>query len=182
MTKAPFVVAVSGVSGGGKTAVSKRLNQRYRSSHILHFDSYTLSGPDDFFTWIDSGGDPNEWDLAPYVNDLNEKLKEPLDVIILDYPFSYEHSQLKHLINLSVFIDTPLDIALGRRVLRDFNKSKAKSILNDLEFYMAKGRKGYLLMLETIRPSADLLVEGLLEIDQIVDEIEREINHIHFKK
>lgn len=178
MNKPPFVVAISGVSGGGKTAVSKRLNQELPRSWTLFFDQYRLNGPDDFVKWIDSGGDPNEWDLTPLMKDLNDLMKEPLDFIILDFPFSYEHAEIARSINLSVFIDTPLDIALARRVIRDFKDSQTVEILSDLENYITRGRPAYLHMLETIKPGADLIIDGSVEIDKIVHKIEKELTII----
>lgn len=167
--KSPFVIAIAAVSGGGKTTITKILNQKLHNSKILLFDDYDYNGPDDIVDWIDKGGDPNEWDLTPLVNDLKALLAEPLDYIVIDFPFSYKHSQLSKYIDLSVFIDTPLDIALIRRVIRDFRDSSTKKILFDMENYISRGRRAYLNMLKTIKPNADFIVDGTLQVTEVAN-------------
>lgn len=43
------------------------------------------------------------------------------EYLILDYPFAYCNEQMMKYIDMAIFIDTPLDIALARRILRDKN-------------------------------------------------------------
>lgn len=45
--KIPFVIAISAVSGGGKTTITKLLNQELHNSKILLFDEYEFNGTDD---------------------------------------------------------------------------------------------------------------------------------------
>lgn len=165
--KTPLVIAIAAVSGGGKTTITKLLKQKLHNSKVLFFDDYDFNGPDDIVDWIDNGGDPNEWDLTPLVKDLESILAEPLDYIIIDFPFSYKHSQVSKFIDFSVFIDTPLDIALARRVIRDFKDSSTNTILFDMDNYIFRGRRAYLNMLKTIKPNADLIVDGALQVTEI---------------
>ncbi|MCG7344675.1 hypothetical protein MHZ92_11040 [Sporosarcina sp. ACRSL] len=174
--KSPFVIAIAAVSGGGKTTITKLLNQKLYNSKILLFDDYDFNGPDDIVEWIDKGGDPNEWDLTPLVNDLKALLAEPLDYIVIDFPFSYKNLQLGKHINFSVFIDTPLDIALARRVIRDFSNRSTHNILYDMENYISRGRRAYLNMLKTIKPDADLVVDGTLQVNEIANVILNNVN------
>lgn len=53
--------------------------------------------------------------------------------IILDYPFGRDHPRFSSLIDLSVFIDTPLDVAMARRILRDYPHSSGSSDLKRLQ-------------------------------------------------
>ncbi|WP_144032224.1 hypothetical protein [Amphibacillus jilinensis] len=98
-------------------------------------------------------------------------LSEPLDYILLDYPFAYKHKKVSILIDLAIYIDTPLDIAMARRLIRDFKNSSTENILFDLENYVLRGRRGYLEMLKTIKPNSDIIVDGTLSISKITDEI-----------
>jgi uridine kinase len=140
----PYVIAIAAVSGGGKTTITKLLNQKLHNSKVLFFDDYDFNGPDDIVDWVDNVGDPNEWDLTPLIKDLEALLTEPLDYIVLDFPFSYKHSELSNFIDFSIFIDTPLDIALARRVIRDFRDSSTDNILFDMKNYISRGRRAYL--------------------------------------
>ena len=167
----PFVIALSAVSGGGKTTVSRLLSREMINSKVLCYDHYDFVGPDDIVSWIDGGGDPNEWDITPFITNLEELLNEPLDFIILDFPFSYQHKQVQKYIDFSIFIDTPLDIALARRVIRDHQESSNENIMIDMNHYISRGRRAYLSMHTMIQPSADLVVDGTLKAPELTEVI-----------
>lgn len=169
--KLPLVIAISAVSGGGKTTITKLLNQKLHNSKVLFFDEYDFDGPDDIVNWVENGANHNEWNLTPLIEDLEVLITEPLDYIVLDFPFSYKHSQVSEFIDFSVFIDTPLDIALARRVIRDFRDSSTENILFDMENYISSGRRAYLDMLNTIKPNADFIVDGTLPVNEILNVI-----------
>lgn len=166
--KKPIVIAIASVSGGGKTTVVKKLNEELPNSKALFFDEYELEGPEDVIDWMNRGSDYSEWNLTPFVKDLEELATESLNYIVLDFPFSYKHTQTQSSINFSVFIDTPLDIALARRTIRDFQNSSAETILQAMQHYDMHGRQAYLEMLHTIKPSADFIVDGSLPVARIV--------------
>lgn len=174
--KLPLVIAVAGVSGGGKTTIVKHLNERLHNSKALFFDDYDFDGPSDIIDWVDKGANYDEWNLAPLIRDLKGLLSEPLEYIMLDFPFAYKHSKTSKLIDLTVFIDTPLDIAMARRVLRDFRNSSNESILIEMEDYISEGRRGYLEMLKTIKPNSDIIVDGTLSVTKIGDKIHEVIS------
>ena len=167
----PFVIAISGVSGGGKTTITKHLNDRLFNSKTLFFDDYDFDGPNDIIHWVDNGANYDEWNLDPFIKDIKKLLSEPLDFIVLDYPFAYKHSKTSQLIDLAVYIDTPLDIAMARRLIRDFKNSSHERILIEMENYISQGRRGYLEMLKTIKPNSDIIVDGTFSISRIVNEI-----------
>ncbi len=173
--KPPIVIAIAAVSGGGKTTITSNVNGKLKNSKILFFDEYNFDGPEDMIEWIDHGSNPDEWNLSPLISDIKKLLMEPLDYIILDYPFAYLHSKTSELIDFTVFIDTPLDIAMARRITRDFKNGSVEDIIVDLNNYIQKGRQGYLDMLNTIKPNSDLVVDGTLPVSDIVSVI---IQHI----
>lgn len=184
-SRKPFIIAIAAVSGGGKTTITTQLNQKFPKSKALYFDEYDFEGPEDILGWVERGADCHEWNLSPMLNDLISMLtvspKQQLDFIFLDYPFAYMHKYLKEYINLTVFIDTPLDIAMARRVLRDYKNSSVIGILNDLENYLSRGRKAYLNMLTTIKPNSDLIIDGTLPLDEIVKKISSNTGYIKEK-
>lgn len=92
---------------------------------------------------------------------------------MLDCPFAKMHKAGSVYIDMTVFIDTPLDIAMARRVLRDFQGKSGEEIIKDMENYNAGGRAGYLEMLKTIMPNSDLVVDGTLSVAEIVATIEQ---------
>jgi uridine kinase len=169
--KTPNVIAVAAVSGGGKTTIATGLKTKLDHSEILSFDTYDFDGPDDMIEWIENGCIPDEWDLTPLIQDIKKLLDEPLDYIILDFPFAYLHNETRDFIDYAVFIDTPLDIALARRIIRDYQNRSSKEILVDLENYMLRGKSGYISMLHSVKPNSDLIVDGTLSKSEIVNSI-----------
>ncbi|WP_042224217.1 nucleoside/nucleotide kinase family protein [Oceanobacillus manasiensis] len=176
--KLPIVIAIAAVSGGGKTAVTSELKRKIHNCKALFFDDYDFNGPDDFVEWIDNGSNPDEWDLLPLIKDIQKLLNEPLDYIILDFPFSYLHSKTSKFIDYAVFIDTPLDVAMARRLIRDFKNSPNESILEGLNNYLVSGRRGYSNMLKTVKPNSDLIVDGELRVSEIVNIITESLVNI----
>jgi uridine kinase len=120
--KFPMVVAIAAVSGGGKTTIASHLKGKLSNSKAIYFDDYDFDAPVDIIEWINNGCNPliGTYHLSPLIRDIKKCLTEPLDYIILDFPFAYLHSKTSKLIDFAVFIDTPLDIAMSRRIIRDF--------------------------------------------------------------
>ncbi|WP_098441681.1 hypothetical protein [Bacillus sp. es.034] len=167
--KIPIVIAVAAVSGGGKTTIAEGLKTKLDHSEVLSFDTYDFDGPDDMIEWIENGCTPDEWDLTPLIQDIKKLLVEPLDYIILDFPFAYLHNETRDFIDYAVFIDTPLDIALARRIIRDYQNCSSREIHVDLENYMLRGKSGYISMLNSVKPNSDLIVDGMLSESEIVN-------------
>ncbi|AXF56087.1 AAA family ATPase [Salicibibacter kimchii] len=171
----PTVIAIAGVTGGGKTTVTNQLIQELSHSKALYFDDYDFIGPKDIIDWVENGADYNRWDLTPLIRDLEELYNQQLDYIVLDFPFAYKHVKMRKFIDFAVFIDTPLDIALARRVTRDFKTAPAENILSDMENYISQGRKGYIEMLNTIKPNSDVIIDGTPPISEIVNLISKKV-------
>ena len=176
MRKLPVIIAVAAISGGGKTTIAKQLNQKLENVKTLYFDNYNFEGPDDIINWLDRGANYEEWNLAPLVKDLEILLSESLDYIVLDYPFAYKHTNMSKFINIAVFIDTPLDIAMARRITRDFKNKSVDDILSEMTNYTAQGRRGYIEMLKTIKPDSDIVIDGTLAVFETVNKILQSIN------
>ncbi|MFE6073372.1 hypothetical protein ACFVQB_02720 [Paenibacillus sp. NPDC057886] len=169
------IIAIAAVSGGGKSTITSRLNQALNNSKTIYFDDYDFEGPNDIIDWVQRGANCNEWNLDPLISDLRSHVSlENIEFILLDYPFARLHNHLKN-IDLTIFIDTPLDIAMARRILRDFKNMNAEAILDDLSNYLSRGRIGYESMLKTTKPNSDVIISGLLSVDEIVDKIFNEI-------
>lgn len=124
----PYIIVVGGVSGSGKTTVSKHLSSKLGNAKAIFFDDYDFDGPSNIIDWVERGADYDEWDLDLLLKDLEVFRSDSVRYIVIDFPFAYQHAQIKEWINFAVFIDTPLDIAYARRLVRDFQDSTAKKI------------------------------------------------------
>jgi len=167
------IIAFAAVTAGGKTTIVNEIKKKLRNTESLHFDDYSFKGEvEDFYAWVINGADYNVWDLSPFINDILEiKNNGNCDYLLLDYPFAYCHKELSKYIDCAVFIDTPLDIALVRRILRDMNKATAEEIRYDMNMYLKYARVAYVQMLKDILPSSDYVIDGTKELDEKVKEI-----------
>jgi len=78
-------------------------------------------------------------------------------------------------IDLTVFIDTPLDVALARRIIRDYTSRSNESdfglsdvdevsleaLDKELRWYLERSRPTYAMMPEMHKPVADLVIDGI---------------------
>ena len=102
---------------------------------------------------------------------------EDYDFIVIDYPFGKNSEyNIGKIIDIAVFIDTPLDIALARRIVRDFKNNTTDSIINELITYPSIRK--YFIYDEKSRQQYDFFVDGCRSINEIVMEIKNKIESI----
>ena len=167
------IIAIAAVTAGGKTSAVKSLVEKIPNATSLHFDDYSFEGEvEDFYQWVKAGADDNVWNLTPLKNDIDKLISSnKYDYLFLDYPFAYKNDMIKDYLDCAIFIDTPLDIALARRVLRDMKEASSEEILCEMENYIKYERVAYLQMLKDILPSSDYVIDGSKDLETIVDEI-----------
>jgi len=76
--------------------------------------------------------------------------------------------QISGFISLSVYLDTPLDVALARRTLRDCKDKPSDVILGWMEWYL-KNRHLFALSNDFQKNDAELVIDGCLSTDAICD-------------
>lgn len=192
-----FVVAVSGTSGAGKTSLVDRASAMLASSTRLHFDDYVNLGNDiaTIKSWLAGGADPNELRTPEFAADLRrlragETLNLPndrgtvaaADIIIVEEPFGKSRLELAPLIDLAVHLDVPPDVALARRSLRlveveaaDDPPQALDAVVGQLRAYLAAGRDAYLAAARAAHASADLVLDGMLPIEELAAALVAEI-------
>ena len=178
--KKPFVISVSSVSGGGKTALSVALHKSLPNSSLFHFDDFDDSNtyPSDFYGWSRRGGDVEEFDCPEMQMAVNAEIRHGRTrLIILDFPFGRRHSRFRDTIDLAVFIDTPLDIAMARRILRDYTINSAESadetlnrLYADLSNYLERARYPYLDTYKH-KTDSDLVLDGWRSLDDLKNDV-----------
>ena len=167
------IIAIGAVTAGGKTTVVNAVKERLPGTASLHFDDYSFEGEvEDFSRWLSEGADVHVWDLSPLKADIDRLIQSgKYDRLLLDYPFAYEHRMIKDYIDCCIFIDTPLDIALARRILRDNVQSSADEIRVEMDTYLKYARPAYVLMQEEQIASADHIIDGAKSLDEIINEV-----------
>ena len=133
--------------------------------------------------------DCNEWHTEPIAADIERLMKEPYDYIILDYAFGYLNDCVGKHIDLTVFIDTPLDVALARHIIREYTSRSKESdfglsdvdevsleaLDKELRWYLTRSRPTYTKMSEMHKPVSDLIVDGTKTPEEIADIIIKSI-------
>ena len=172
----PFIISINSVSGGGKTALATALHRSLPQSALFCFDDYNDSNvyPEDFYEWSRREADITEFDCPGMRNAVDKAIQRgKANQIILDYPFGRRHPRFADIIDLAVFINTPLDIALARRILRDYsveNQEVLENLLSELNHYLAKARYPYL---DTYKDKevSDLILDGCRSLDDLKSEV-----------
>ena len=178
--KKAIVISIAAVSGGGKTTVINELKKRLPLSKAVYFDDYDFKEcPDNFYQWVQNGADYNAWNLEILAKDIELLLNNAdFNYLLLDYPFAYKNDRIAPLIDYAIFIDTPLDIAMARRFLRDFIDKPSNLLKDDFNHYLSHGRVAYLEMLKTIKPNSNFVVDGSLSVDIIVNKVMEQISKL----
>lgn len=166
-------ISVAAVTAGGKTTVVGELKKRLPNSRSLHFDEYSFDGGvEDFQEWVRNGADYQVWGLAPLEEDILKVREEGgCEYLLLDYPFAYCHNAVRKYIDTAFFNDTPLDIALARRVLRDMGSATAEEIRLELKTYLEHARPAFVQMHRDILPSSDYVIDGAQSVEKITVDI-----------
>ena len=185
-----MVIGITSVSGGGKTAVTRRLVEALGDAVAIHFDDYddTNVHPADIQRWFADGADYNAYE-TPVFNRHLQALKagdsicyptgalvEPAGYVVADAPLGRAHAASGSLIGLLIFIDTPLDVAMARRVLRDMDvAARWEQVKAQLAGYEAEARPVYEHFQARMRADSDLIVDGTLGLDLVVERIRAEV-------
>ena len=168
------VISIASISGGGKTTIINELSKTLDNSVVLYFDDYNFDKHIEYDSWLKNGADYNEWDLLPLEEDI-DKLIDRMDYILLDYPFAYRNKTIGSYIDIAVYIDTPLDVALARRIFRDMPDASGDQILKYIGNYIKYERPLYQHMIDNIMSDSDIIVDGSLQVHDIVYKIRSSI-------
>ncbi len=154
----PMIIAISGISGAGKTTLTRALAERFRSSHLCwdDFDSVS-SHPHDYLQWHRNGRDYSAWDYqqlataldalkrgAAIVHPVTQERLPPTKLVFFDAPLGRLHAQTARWIDLALHVSLPRDIALCRRLIRDYAATDGLSLddlIDDLSFYADGGHE-----------------------------------------
>lgn len=204
----PFVVGIAAASGGGKTALVLRAAELLPGSSALFFDDYGNPFAEilDFEAWFDRGADFDEVPTPLLMRDLRAlrseesittplgALVEPTPFIVFEAPLGRAHRGTGDLIDLLVYIDTPLEVALARR-FRDMVRQVAEEAgpkqqeelienVRSLESYIDQylGNRGalaiYQKQVEQVKPGADLVLDGNLTTDVLAKAVVSEVRKV----
>jgi uridine kinase len=166
-----FGIAIAGPPGSGKSALAEALARRLRGTAVLAYDDHetvTSAGPAEVGRWLDEGGDPDRLDLASFVEAAG-RLSQSAAYLVIDTPFARMHGATAPLIDLQVWLDTPADVALARKIRQmagwaaaDPARDAQRRFSGWLEAYLASYEslvaRACVLQREKVRPLSDLVL------------------------
>jgi hypothetical protein len=199
-----YVIAVSSVSGGGKTTLVKTAAERLNGPWLL-FDEYkTVSRyPPDLRQWLDDGADVNEWKTPQFAQDVaalkrgqsvtsprDGRAVQPSAYVLIEEPWGRARTEMAPHVDFVAVIDTPLEIALCRGVMRDAGhwlvedpESASKKQLVEsqkglwdylrgyLGYYLYALREFYIAEYEQAAATCDLVLDGKLPPDELAQQL-----------
>ena len=194
-TRPSFVIGIAGPSGSGKTTLALRLAAALGGSEaaaVLQHDAYyrdavTDEQPDegrnfdhpdaietalcaDHLALLKSGGHVLQpvYDFSTHRRSVETRLVRSAPVIIAEGIHVLTDNALRTLLDLSVYLDTPLDVCYARRLARDTaERGRSREAVRD------QWEKSVLPMYKEFvlpcRAFADVIVAGTMEMDAYLD-------------
>jgi uridine kinase len=163
------VIALSGPPGAGKSTLGRWLASQIGAQRIDYddYEQMTRRHPAEVADWL-SRGAPIAEIPAPGLAAAIERARMQ-GVVVFETPLGRAWPETARLIDVSIWIDTPLDLALGRKLqimARDWESRGgpvgpcAQWFAMHLQAYEAVTRPSLLMQIERVRSLADLMVDN----------------------
>ena len=197
----PFLVGIAGGSGSGKTTLANEISSNYdqKKVAIIEQDSYYINIPvinlkqKKKFNF----DHPSAIDITLFEKDLksllegktinvplydfktHSRLKEyrqlkPHHVIVVEGILVLHYPQIRELLSLKIFVDTPEDLRFNRRQKRDINE-RGRNEENIIEQYVNSVRPMHDKFVEPSKYFADEIILGENRPDEIIGSIIKKI-------
>ena len=176
------IIGITGGSGSGKSTVVKRIKERYPNAVLIEMDNYYKSA-----TFVNNSNitaynfdHPDAFDMDLMMQNL-ASLKEgkscmmpqydfdhhtrkeefgkvePSSIIVIDGLMVFYDERVRKLLDLKLYVDTPADIRLIRRLKRDVAE-RGRTVESVIEQYTNVVRPGHYNFIEPSKAYADLII------------------------
>jgi uridine kinase len=155
------LIVIAGGPATGKSLFAQYLSNKLRSSLIIPLDSYYFDKPNGitFEEWdVDTptvfdfaylqrninelrSGKPTEIPEFNFLSNRRAEIKNkvyPAKYILIDGIYSLLNDKIRYLIDYSFFLESPLDVLLARRILKDIEEKRALKPVLDRYFKFIK--------------------------------------------
>jgi len=191
------IIAVAGASGSGKTLFSKLLAERLPKCSILPMDSYYHDKPEEIPLDQYNLNVPQALNFKGFHRDLEilisglpvkissfnyaegkhnrDSLKiQPGEYLIIEGLHILMHASIRSKFSYSFYLETPLDVAVCRRLMRDTEERDIAANLS-MQHYLNFVRPAYYSYVRSSRQFASLVVKNdyLSSLERFIDDFLR---------
>lgn len=178
------VIAIAGIPGSGKTALMTALvtalAARLQKTALLFLDGFEtpamrLSAAE-LAQWLKAGARFDQFDIPglaealaalragrPALEPLSGRCVDPAPLILFEMPLGRTHPPTAVMVDLLVWLDVPLDVALARNVLAWESETPRRPrdwLVRHMHEYLALTRTVLAAQAGTVAPAADLRLDG----------------------
>lgn len=168
----PLIIGIAGGTASGKSTLSRCLAAALadRRVYIMHMDAYFLKvkphmrAPITGEDWEDHNH-PDSFDLDGLVRDLEARCDAgEAEVLLVEGLMTLYHEPLRERLDLAIFVDTPADERIVRRLRR--NMAAGQDFDDIARFYLDSVRFRHNEFVEPSRWHADIVLNGSYPSDR----------------
>lgn len=187
------VIAIAAPVGGGKSSLAVALAHALDDCPILRFDDYELAtrqSVDELNAWLAAGADFNVLPAPGVVEALKDLRGDERQGgwLVFEMPLGREYAATAASIDLLVWLDVPLDVALARRLrelaaaARSAPELDARAALGWIDDYLghysAVVRKVLDAQRSRVPIRSDLSLDGCTEPHALVQQVLKRIGEL----
>jgi uridine kinase len=203
MSNSPYIVAIAGGSGAGKTTLAKALQVSLPDAAIIYHDSYyrdqadipmaerelvNYDHPDSLETSLlikhvnvlknNQSVQVPQYDFPIHTRSSQTTTCKPHAVLILDGILILHDPGLRSLIDFSFFVTTPSDIRFIRRLSRDLAE-RGRDTQSVIDQYLDSVRQAYEAYIAPTKHFADMTIDGMGDVQESVTTMQQAIAKRH---
>jgi uridine kinase len=194
----PFMVGIAGGTGSGKTTCARRLAKMLASANtvtLLDMDSYyndmgfipleerehvNYDHPDavDFVRLHEDLVQLKQWrtiikpvfDSATHTRHAGGSVLMAGQVVIAEGSMLFVDEALRNLFQIKIFVETPADVRLRRRLERDV-RERGRALTTAIDHYMASVLPMHDRFIEPAKQHAEFVIPGWEDAERFLDQV-----------
>ncbi|MCK4643539.1 uridine kinase [bacterium] len=176
----PFIIGIAGGTGSGKTTVARKIHEIMKQNMVVIYQDSYYTDMRDIPVDERNYDHPNAFDTDLLITQIKQlKMGEPIEVPIYDFKthsrkektqfltvapvvvlegiLIFHFPELRELMDFKIYVDTPSDIRLSRRITRDI-KERGRDMDSVMKRYLSTVRPMHIEFVSPSKKFADIIV------------------------